>query len=458
MLWSDVLRWFPVSFRDDVNVCGGPNPARRRGRKFTVKLLALGSLLLALLPSPAAQAQRMPWARGKSKAEDLQIELLTFGPGDAVHQLFGHAALLVRDTRRGKERLYNYGMFTFGPAMLPNFVMGRLTFWVAEQSIPPTFTRYIAEGRDVRVQRLNLAPSERVRLAQALAHDAEPANREYLYDHYSDNCATRLAGAIDRATAGQFAAALAGPGRLTLRGHTRRYVAGRPVVGFLMMHVLGASVDRPLTRYQELFLPDELEHAVHDARVVGDDGKLATLESRSSIVFRSNRPPVPQQPPPLWPGALALGMCVSVVLGASGILQRRRPSARRAQLFASALLLVGSSLGLLGTLTVVMAFATDHVVAHGNRNVLLATPLHWCLCMAAVGLFRHRPKWRSWLWAGALGSGLMTALAVLLALLPGQLQENGDSLALLVPINAAIVVLGWAEWRRGRARPSPQTG
>ena len=246
-------------------------------------IIGVALVFVALLVSSPGLARNMPWALGKSNPEDLIVELVTVGPGDAIHELFGHTALLVRDRRRRVERLYNYGMFTFGRAMIPNFALGRLTFWVAEQHTRSTLMRYVAEGRDVRRIELLLEPHARQRLAAALARDVLPEHRSYLYDHYSDNCSTRIADAVDKATRGQLSASLRVPGRYTLREHTRRYTQRRPFATFMMMHVMGPSVDQPVTRYQELFLPEELERAVRAAHIQRREGSPTPLAGRLGL-------------------------------------------------------------------------------------------------------------------------------------------------------------------------------
>ena len=51
---------------------------------------------------------------------------------------------------------------------------------------------YTAADRTIWVQRLPLTDAQAVTLAARLEHDARPENREYLYDHFMDNCTTRL--------------------------------------------------------------------------------------------------------------------------------------------------------------------------------------------------------------------------------------------------------------------------
>ena len=114
-------------------------------------------LWAVVLCCAAGRADAPPWATGESRARDLVIRLVTFGSGEAVHQRFGHSALWVSDDGLGVERLYNYGMFTFGPNMVPQFIKGRLVFWVGEQDPEAAFAAYIDDDRSIRVQRLRLS-------------------------------------------------------------------------------------------------------------------------------------------------------------------------------------------------------------------------------------------------------------------------------------------------------------
>ena len=67
---------------------------------------ALLALPLLLLGQVAHADMRSPWALTQND-EDLRVALVTFGPGDAVHQYFGHNALLVEDTRTGVAAAQN---------------------------------------------------------------------------------------------------------------------------------------------------------------------------------------------------------------------------------------------------------------------------------------------------------------------------------------------------------------
>src|SRR5690349_23649541 len=158
-------------------------------RLASAMLCLLGLLLTAL---PASAQELPPWGTGESRGEDLSVYLVTFGPGDDVPSWFGHGSLVVEVQKLHQSRLYNYGMFSFDERMLLRYAMGRLEFWVDDASPSATFRFYRSMNRDVRLQELNLTTAQRVELAKLLAVNVLPANRNYLYQHYSDNCVTRL--------------------------------------------------------------------------------------------------------------------------------------------------------------------------------------------------------------------------------------------------------------------------
>ncbi|MGZ3459172.1 MAG: Lnb N-terminal periplasmic domain-containing protein, partial [Archangium sp.] len=320
----------------------------------------LGLLLLAATP---AHAQEMPpWGTGESRGEDLAIYLVTFGPGDDVASWWGHGSLVVEDHRLQQARLYNYGMFSFDERMLLRYAMGRLEFWVDDASPGATFRFYRSMNRDVRLQELNLTPAQRVDLAKLLAVNVLPANRNYLYQHYSDNCVTRLRDGIDKVLGGQLHQAMSGPGRMTLREHTRRYTATGPAMSVLLDFLMNDEIDHPITRWQEGFLPDELERQVAELQVVGADGQKHPLVARNVTLYAAQgRPGTPAQPPKYGPVLLLMGLLLGG--GAVGLAYWGRKGARFPRvLLGLEQLVLGLVLGLPGTALFIMWLVTDHTV------------------------------------------------------------------------------------------------
>src|SRR5690349_2233252 len=111
----------------------------------TLRQFLFTACALCLLISSPATASNPPWLTGESAPEDLDIFLITFGPGTDIPSWFGHGALGVRDRKLRQALLYNYGMFSFDNAMLAKFATGRLEFWVGDASVQGTLGHYRRE-------------------------------------------------------------------------------------------------------------------------------------------------------------------------------------------------------------------------------------------------------------------------------------------------------------------------
>ncbi|MCY1031532.1 DUF4105 domain-containing protein [Corallococcus sp. BB11-1] len=417
-------------------------------RLSSLTLLSLLGLLL--LTSPARAASVPPWGKGESRGEDLSIWLVTFSPGDDVFAWWGHGSLVVEDRARQLQRLYNYGMYSFDDQTVVRFAKGRLEFWVGESSVNGTFRLYKSLGRDVRVQELNLTPEQRVKVAKRLADNVLPENREYLYEHYSDNCVTRLRDMIDSAVGGRLSEAERAPARMNLREHTRRYTAVNPPMSLLLDFMMNDSIDKPITRREEAFLPDELEQQVAELKVPGVDGQPVSLVEKQWDYYLSSRPRPPATPPDFGPWILALG----VLLGGSalGLAAWERRGSRAARILLGVEnMVVGLVLGIPGLALVVMWVGTDHVVTHHNENLFLANPVTLLAVPYGLRLTWNSVKARArlkWVWGFLAVTG---ALGVVLKVLPWFDQDNWRLIALILPISLGMAGAFWLDRLRARA-------
>jgi hypothetical protein len=428
-------------------------------------ILRAGSVAgLVLACAISAQAQlRSPWAFTQSD-DDLAVSLVTFGQGDAIHQYFGHNALLVEDRRRDIGVLYNFGMFSFGPDMLPKYLQGQLEFWAAATEVAPTYEHYRAENRSIRVRELDLSPARRRLLADRLAESVLPANRNYLYHHYANNCSTKVRDLIDEALGGQLERANSMTGRFTYRGHTRRNTQHDPIVHMLLLLWMNDSMERPIRRYDEAFLPGELERMVESTRYKDEAGHTIALSRLGYTVFEARRPAIPEHPSRAWPALLATS---ALVAGAALLLARWL----RATGHVAARVLLGlvhAVVGLVAGVPGLVAFLflfTQWDVTHYNENLLLANPLTFAAL--PLGLFtalgsKRALRWLGYVWV-ALGAG--TVLLILLKALPAFDQDTSLPMVLLAPINLGCAVAHLGLLRRplrapaggGEGTPSPAT-
>lgn len=392
--------------------------------------LALG---VALLPALAfgQVSTRAPWGVGQSRGEDLVVELITFGPGAPIYEWWGHGAIAIEDTRLHEARLYNFGMFDF--AHFSQFALGRLEFYVEEDNVPYTLRMYAREDRDVTVQILNLSPEAKLAIGQRLSDNVLPQNRNYLYHHYFDNCATRLRDAIDFGIGGQLHAEEQGKGRFTLREQTRRFTAVNEPMSALLDFMMNDSIDQAITPWQEAFLPDVLSSEVAQASYLDASGKRVPLVAQTLAYHRSqSRPPVPERPPHDWPWLLGLGILLGGLAAGFGRLAAAGKRVGRVLLGLESALL-GLLVGLPGTILLLMWIVTNHEVTFHNENLFLANPLTllavpWGVALAFGGKKAPRRLFKLFVLLAGLG-----ALLLVLKALPWFDQNNWNILGLLLP-------------------------
>lgn len=404
----------------------------RRGPP-AIRALLLAGIVLAVPPAAAGAS------RADSTRSDQEVWLVTVSPGDEIPSWFGHSAFWVRDRTSGRERLYSYGLFDFGPGMVAQFLTGRLWFWVGE--LPPSlvFERYRAVDRDLRAQRLDLPADRLMELVRFLEWNVRPENRRYLYDHYFDNCATRVRDVIDRATRGELHRCRGQPARGTLREHTRRHIQKSPYFDVVLNLWMSGRIDRPITRWDEMFLPAELERAVEAASLVMPDGRPTPLVAERLVLHRSRREPVPTGPNQArYLYAVAGFLAAGLFVAAAG---RSDDPGRRHRRIALGLLhaVVGAAFGPPG-LVLVLAWFTDHTIAHWNQNVCYANPVTFAMLPLGLAMCAGSERARTWSERGWLLLGATTAVGLLLKVVPGLEQANGEVLASYGVFNMVMAV------------------
>jgi hypothetical protein len=420
-------------------------------------LLLLGlPLLFAAFPVPAQNFA--PWVTGASRAEDLVAKLVTIGPSRPIYTWWGHSALIVEDTRLGVSRFYNYGLFSFEQEnFVLNFAMGRLWFQVGASDAEAELAFYRTLGRTIRIQVLDLSPRRRMEMALFLENNILPENRTYLYDHYYDNCATRVRDLLDDTVDGQLAEAAAAQGRMTLRQHTRRFTSHNAFVDWLLMFLMSDVIDQPISRWEEMFLPNELEANVASLSYRDETGQLKPLVSESFVYYRDpDQRVVPERANQAWWKGLFFG----VILGGLGLLAAAGVRGGMADGGIAATLLgvhssvVGLLLGLPGSVLAFMSAFTDHTVTYANENLFLANPLALAAIplglIAAFGKGGTARRLLRLLWLVLVA---LAAVYLLLKLLPAFDQRNGMALAALLPVIVASAAAAAVAWRRTLKRP-----
>ena len=414
--------------------------------------MRVGRFLLSLLAIAAAPlAAQQADTTSRTPGSEYQVSVLTAGVGAEVWERWGHNMIRVRDTLTGEDVAYNWGMFSFEQeGFVRRFLMGRMRYWMAVDETARELRLYPYRDRTLIEQHLALTPAQRLALVTFLRWNAQEENKFYRYDYYLDNCSTRLRDALDQALGGALRAQTSSVASgTTFRRETRRLSSPDLLLYTGLMLGLGPATDRPISVWEEMFLPVRTMEELRHVTVPGPDGVPVPLVTREDTLYRSRRFSEPAEAPRKVPLYLGLGVAIGVLLLFVGRLHRRRP-------FLVLGALVALLLGLGGALLVFLMGFTDHAVTYGNENALLVSFLALILAVTLRPALDGSPKAGRVASAAALAiAGLAVAALLAKAVLPGH-QDTWETLALLVPIDLGLALgtfyaLGGPTWRPPRS-------
>jgi len=397
---------------------------------------ALAGAVLAAVSVPAqAQSTAMAPLASTSATGRYLVSVLTFGPGDAIFERYGHNAIRVRDRVTGSDLAYNWGMFSFDdPGFLRRFLSGETRYWVAAFPSQPLIAAYQERDRATEEQVLALTPTQAEALALAVARNALPEHREYRYDYFRDNCSTRVRDALDVALGGilrpQFTALQTD---LTYRSESRRLSAPDPFAQAGIELALGPMADTRMTAWETMFIPMRLRDHLRSVTVATAAGPVP-LVAAETVHYVARRPVERAEP-----GGLVLGPLGPVLAMWGLLLIPLTPTMRRRSRIPAAILTGGwfTLTGLVGVLLLGMWLGSAHVFWYRNLTLLLASPVALIVAIPAARaiLAGQAPRWVRTLL-------LLIAAQSMLALLlwPIVAQRLAGPLLLLLGANVALVM------------------
>ena len=417
------------------------------GKYFPPLRLALGLFLLGFLfflPRPSLFAQdTAPWRWG----DDITISLALIGPGDELYFWWGHVGLVVEDRRSGRAFFYDWGVFSFdNENFFTDFAFGRPVFTTVVSPAERSFYVYRRTNRDVILYTLDLPAERREAIVIFAENNVLPENADYIYHHFWDNCSTRIRDIIDMALEGQFWARYGEePGRFTLRQHVRRHTWFSPVVDWALNFWMGQVIDRPITVWDEMFLPSELAKRINTFRFIDEDGTERPLVISREVIFQSSdRPEVLDVPRLQWPRQLIASIIFSALLVLFFLYRGERKIFRVS--FGLITSLFGLIFGIVGSMLFFLTFFTNHDYTFQNINVLFINPLFLAaiplgITFAFTRLEKKRAaavKFLRLLWVYVLFGGFLT---ILIRIFPAFYQQNQVTQALVLPLAIAMVFI-----------------
>ena len=346
-----------------------------------------------------------------SNMDEVEVSLLTCGPGNEAYSLFGHTAIRISQPSRGMDVVVNYGMFSFKQKyFIPRFVLGLTDYQMGINTFDDFKAEYEYEQRGVFEQTLNLTSKEKSVLLQAIDQNYKPENVTYRYNFFYNNCTTKardlIAANID--------------GKIKYNSATSEYPSFRELCHsktsshrwsqFGNDLLLGIQADLPTNISEQQFLPENLEHDFSNA-TIGANRKLVTHEEYI-IPKDISASATPDSLPS--PRALAIVIAL-IIIGVSFI-----------EYFWSKNLWLTDAIlmpvvGLAGMILFVMIFS-KHPTVNINFQILILNPI--ALFMAIPMVMKQRKEMLTW-WHKTY------VLCLFLGILCGLFQDYAEGIRIL---------------------------
>lgn len=385
---------------------------------------------------PAAPASLLQQA-----GRNVTISLLTAGTADDVAAMFGHSAIWIHDDVSGRDTVFGWGEYDLrAPHFIAHFLQGLLLYRMDGQPLAQFMAYYQYYNRTVIQQQLAMSAAQKETLLSLIRFSARPENVVYRYDYFVDNCATRPRDFLDRALGGQLRV-----GADSLTPHSYRWQAlrlmqsNKPLV--LGVDIgLGEPADPPITRWQEMFLPEKLRSWVATRQVRDSTGAMHPLVTRERVLFQARRPAEPTDAPHLGPWLWLAGLVVAALLVWLGG-SPETPGKRIARIAGASLAAVWAvACGILGVILTLLWTVTDHRFAHQNENLLLFNPF-WLVLVVALPVYMLRggfPRTTQWL---VRAVALLSLVALAAHALTLSRQDNLPIIGLALPPALALAII-----------------
>ena len=191
------------------------------------------------------------------------VVLVTMGIGSLMWERHGHIALCVLYQNQAEDGCYNYGVGDFHDpgAMAWGFFRGTHSFWVEKQDPEAMLRIYRYVDRTIWAQVIPLDAQQVQKVIAKLETDILEQNKYYAYDHFDDNCTTRVRNILDDVTGGALVKMTEESDGKTFRDLARDGFYGMRIPLLITDVAMGRSTDRVPTYWERMFLPQYLREA-----------------------------------------------------------------------------------------------------------------------------------------------------------------------------------------------------
>lgn len=299
-------------------------------------------------------------------SEQAEISVLTISQGNSLNDAFGHNAFRIKDSSNNLDITFDYGRFDFeAPNFYLNFARGKLNYSIGSADFYDFLRFYVSQNRTVKEQVLNLSQSEKQSLYNYLLENNKPENRNYLYEFFFDNCATKIKDVVNITLNNTVDFNIPED----LEQETFRTLIhnnlNRNSWGSLGIDLaLGSVIDRKATPEEHMFLPENI-YRFFKVATIKDDNKLVkenTILYQKKETIKTNSF--------LTSPLFVFGIISILILYITFNDYKNRKQTKWLDI------MLFSITGLIGVLILLLWFATDHKGTHQNYNLLWAFALN----------------------------------------------------------------------------------
>ncbi|MFZ1705482.1 MAG: DUF4105 domain-containing protein [Saprospiraceae bacterium] len=195
------------------------------------------------------------------------ISILTCAPGQQIYSIYGHNALRIRYSDQ-RDMVLNYGTFDFNtPNFTLKFLRGKLPYRLSLNSYQDFIYEYNMTQRGVVEQVLDLDSFQLEKMMVYLEENLKTENREYKYDFFYDNCATRIYDVLQFSTTEQIDWSQNNTNNYTFRQIIKHYQRHFPWTSFGIDLIIGSRADKVTSIQEQMFIPDFVKKHVDFAKI-----------------------------------------------------------------------------------------------------------------------------------------------------------------------------------------------
>jgi len=323
-------------------------------------------LLLLFLCTTFFFAQQANQVKLSSEA---YFSVITCSAGEELYSSFGHSAFRLQDPVYGYDVVYNYGTFDFDtPLFYVKFARGKLPYQLGRSSFRNFVRVYKYEKRWVKAQVLDLTPAQVRQLFDYLENNYKEENRNYKYDFFFNNCATKKRDIIQENFGDAF---------IFHEDHLTETKTFRDLIhdnldsnswsSFGIDIALGAVIDKVAQPKEYQFLPEYVFKAF--ANATKQDGTPLVKETNLILEAPEN---ATRSKNILFSPYVVFSIFMLIILIITFLDYKNN---KRSRWLDFTILLVN---GIAGIVILLLWFATDHTATYTNMNVLwLFAPNVW---------------------------------------------------------------------------------